>query len=335
MDQTQRAHRASFIGKFNTFLLRRFVADHEDVDNPDVRAAYGYLEGVIGTILEVFLFISKLVIGFSVGSIALIAEAFHSLSDIFSSLIVIIGFRVAKQPPDVRHPYGHGRFEAIATLVTAIVLVVLSIEIATTSIERLISPTPVTVSWLAVGILFVTVAIKEFMARVAIDLGRRIDARILVADSVNQRVDSLAAAVVLAGFAGVALGFDRFDAIAGLGVVGFILYSAYDIARDSLSFLLGQGPDEDTIELIRLIARSVDGVKGAHAIMVHDYGVRKAITLHILVDKNLTVEQAHLIASGVEEKIEATVAGASVDVHVGPMRPLKEANARHLLQRLR
>lgn len=316
-----------WISQFNTFLLKRFVANYENVRNDDVRAAYGYLEGILGATSEVFLFTSKLAVGLLIGSIALIAEAFHSLSDVLSSLIVIIGFRVAKQPPDPEHPYGHGRFEAIAALASAIVLVGLSIEIATTSIERLINPTPVTVNIYAIAVLIATIVIKEFLARVAIDLGRRIEAMVLIADSLNQRVDSLSALVVLIGFGGVALGFNRFDAIAGLGVVGFILYTAYEIARDASSFLLGQAPGEDTIELIRLIARSVDGVKGAHAVFVHDYGVRKVITLHILVDKDLTVEQSHAIASEVEDKIRQTIPGATADVHVGPERKLRAKSA--------
>ncbi|MDI6715353.1 MAG: cation diffusion facilitator family transporter [Actinomycetota bacterium] len=314
----------SRISKFNTFLLKRFVPDYENVKSDSVRAAYGYLEGVLGTISEVFLFVSKLIIGIFIGSIAMIAEAFHSLSDIVSSLIVIIGFRVAKQPPDPEHPFGHGRFESIATLVSAVILVILGIEIARDSIERLIRPTPVIVNIFAITVLILTVILKEFLARVAIDLGRRIEAQILVADSLNQRIDSLAAIIVLVGLIGVVLGANRLDALAALAVVGFIFYTAYDIARDASNFLLGRAPGEDMVELIRLIARSVKGVKGAHAIFVHDYGTRKAVTLHILVDKNLSVEEGHDIATEVERKIAETITGATVDAHVGPAHELKK-----------
>ncbi|HEY3375212.1 MAG TPA: cation diffusion facilitator family transporter [Candidatus Aquicultor sp.] len=312
-----------FIARFNTFLLRHFVPNYQNVKNPEVRARYGYVEGVLGTVSEIFLFTSKLIIGVASGSIALIAEAFHSLSDILSSLIVIVGFRIAGQPADPEHPYGHGRFEAIATLIIAVILVALSIELVATSIERLINPIPVRVSIYAIAILVFTIVLKEFLARVAIDLGRRIDARMLVADSANQRVDSLSAIVVLIGLAGVYFGFNRFDAIAGLAVVGFILYTAYTIALDASSFLLGQAPSEDTVELIRLITHSVKGIKGVHAIYVHDYGSRKVVTLHILVDGNLTVEQSHAIADEVERRISETIPGATADVHIGPARELK------------
>lgn len=315
------------IRRFDTWLLKRFVPHYTDVHDSEVRASYGYVEGILGTLIEILLFTSKLIIGFLIGSIALIAEAFHSLSDIFSSLIVIIGFRVAKQPPDPEHPYGHGRFEAIATLVTAIILTIVSYELALNSIERLISPTPVSVNAYAFGVLIFTILAKEFMARVAIDLGRRIEARVLVADSLNQRADSLSAISVLIGLIGVALGFNRFDAIAGLVVVGFIIYSAYSIAKDAVGFLLGRAPGEDTVELIRLIARSVDGVMGAHAIYVHDYGVRKVVTLHILVDKDMSVEQSHEIASEVERRISESITGATADVHIGPAYKLKVGRA--------
>lgn len=312
------ARNASLISRFNTFFLKRLVPDYENVGNSNVRTAYGYFEGTLGVISEVFLFVSKLIIGIAIGSIALVAEAFHSLSDIFSSGIVILGFRVAKQPPDPEHPYGHGRFESIATLISAVILVILGIELGRASIDRLLNPIPVSVNYLAIGVLIITIAIKEFLARVAIDLGRRIEAQILVADSINQRLDSLSAVVVLVGLGGVALGFNRLDSVAGLAVVGFIFYAAYGIARDASSFLLGRAPSEDMVELIRLIARSIDGVRGAHAIFVHDYGPRKVVTLHIIVDRNLTVEQAHNIASEVERKISETISGATADVHVGP-----------------
>jgi len=313
----------SAINKLNTFLLNRFVPNYANVSDSNVRAAYGYLEGTLGVIIETFLFASKLIVGFLIGSIALIAEAFHSLSDILSSLIVIVGFRVSKQPPDPEHPYGHGRFEAIATLIVAVILIVVGFEIASQSIERLIEPVPVTISSLAFGVLAITIILKEFLARVALDLGRRIEALVLVADSFNHRVDSLAAIVVIIGLIGVALGFNRLDAIAGIVVVGFIFYTAYDIARDASDFLLGQAPSEDTVELIRIIARSVEGVKSPHAIYMHDYGVRKVVTLHILVDKDLTVEQSHEIASEVERRISETITGAIAEVHVGPAYGLK------------
>lgn len=314
----------SLISKFNTFFLSRLVPNYENVGNSNVRTAYGYFEGTLGVISEIFLFVSKLVIGVAIGSIALVAEAFHSLSDIFSSGIVVVGFRVAKRPPDPEHPYGHGRFESIATLISAVILVILGLELGRASINRLINPVPVSVNYLAIGILVLTIIIKEFLARVAIDLGRRIEAQILVADSINQRLDSLSAIVVLLGLAGVALGFNRLDSIAGLAVVGFIFYAAYGIARDASSLLLGRAPSEDMIELIRLIARSVDGVRGAHAIFVHDYGPRKVVTLHIIVDRNLTVEQAHNIASEAEKKISGTISGATADVHVGPAFEIKK-----------
>jgi len=318
-------HDASLISRFNTFILKRFVPDYTDVKKSEVRAAYGYFEGVLGVVIEVALFFSKLIVGLLIGSIALIAEAFHSFSDILSSSIVIIGFRVAKQPPDPEHPYGHGRFEAIATLVIAVILAIIGIELANESIQRLINPVPVAVNLLAIGVLLLTILLKEFIARVAIDLGRRIEAQILVADALNQRIDSIAAVAVLIGLIGVALGFDQLDAIAGLVVVGFIFYTAYEIARDASSFLLGKAPSEDMVELIRLIARSVGGVKSPHAIYVHDYGTRRAITLHILVDKDLSVERGHEIASEVEDRISESIPGSNVIVHVGPAYELKKA----------
>ena len=321
------ARKGSRIEKFNTFLLKRFVRDYENVHDTDVRASYGYIEGILGASIEVLLFTSKLIIGLLSGSIALIAEAFHSLSDIFSSLIVIFGFRFAKQPPDPEHPYGYGRFEAIATLIAAVILVVLGLEIASRSIERLLNPTPIALSYVAIGVLIVNIFLKEFLARVAIDLGRRIEAQVLVADSLNQRVDSLAAVVVMLGLIGVSFGFNQLDAIAGLAVVGFIFYTAYDIARDASNILLGQAPGEDTIELVRLIARSVDGVKGAHAIHVHDYGVRKVVTIHILVDKDLTVEASHVISHEVAKRISESMPGATAEVHVGPAYKLKSGAA--------
>jgi cation diffusion facilitator family transporter len=283
---------------------------HNRVKN---RAYYGYIEGVISIIINLILAGIKFLIGIHINSIALIADGIHSLSDLFTSFVVILGFKSAQKPPDKEHPFGHGRYEDIASLIISILLVVVGIEFCITSIQRLIHPQIVKGNYLFFMIVILTIMGKEALARYSLYLSRKIDSSALCADAWHHRSDAIASIPVALGILASTFGYYSVDSISGMIVSIVIIYLGIKIAKDAISDLLGKAPSESIIEKIRVVAQS-EGAIDVSNIQVHAYGTKKVISLNVGVEP-MTLEKAHSIADSIEEKI-AQEFDASVVVHV-------------------
>jgi cation diffusion facilitator family transporter len=299
-------------------FLRVFVPSYQDTQNRHVRTKYGYLEGWTSIITNILLFALKFFLGLLINSISLIADSFHTLADVLTSVIVVIGFKVAKRPADIEHPYGHGRFETIATLVIAILLLVVGVNFFKDSMDRFIHIQAVKGSILVVLAMVLFALIKEWLARFSIDLGKRIDSSVLLADAWHHRSDAIAALLVAIAIVAALFNYHRVDAVFGMVVSGLIIYTGIDLGRTSASYLMGQAPSEDLISEIEEIARSVEGVVSTHKVVVHDYGGQKAISLHVQVDKTLSVDRSHEIATCVKNKISQELEDVSAEVHIEP-----------------
>lgn len=289
--------------KFGMFNL---IPDYGDINNPDVRSKYGYLEATISIIGNFLLFILKLVLGFFINSIALIADAVHTLSDVGTSLVVILGFSISKKPSDEGHPFGYGRVEQIATLIIATSLVFVGLGFVIQSIERIIDSISIVNEELAVitgVIIIVTSVVKELMARFSVSIGRRIKSDMLVADAWHHRSDAFTNIVVGVGIIGSAFGYPLLDPVFGVIVSTIIIYVGVSLVRTASNYLIGQAPDKELIDKIDFIANSIEGVYGIHRIYVHDYGTSKAISLHAEVEEDLTLTEAHKIADDIESMI--------------------------------
>ncbi|MGD1147225.1 MAG: cation diffusion facilitator family transporter [Thermoanaerobaculaceae bacterium] len=306
------------------WLVRWFVSSPEQVGEARTREAYGVLEGWVSIVVNVFIFAVKLVPGILIGSISLVADAFHSLGDVLSSIVVIWGFKVAARPADREHPFGHGRVESVATLVIGILLFVAAWEFGQNSVIRLMNPRPVAASNGLLALLAVTLVLKEWLSRFARDLGRTIDSSVLRGDFWHHRSDVFATAVVIAALFAARFGWDWVDGVAGLVIAGFIAYAAYELTRAAINPLIGEAPSPQLLAEIRGIALAVPEVDQVHDVVVHFYGGVMVTSLHIEIADSLDITRAHDLAEAVEGAINERFHGWAV-VHVDPI------NRRHPL----
>jgi len=303
------------------------IPDYGDVNDPAVRAKYGYLEGKVSIIGNVVLFIVKLTLGLFINSIALIADSVHTLSDVGTSFIVIVSFKIAKKPSDTKHPFGYGRVEYIATMIIAVLLVITGIGFIQQSIERILQSVRITHQQYAVvigGVIIVSAVVKEWMARFSVALGKKIKSDILVADAWHHRSDALTNVGVGISIIGASYGYPLFDPVFGVVVSLVIVYVGFTLGKTSAQFLIGKSPDIDLVKRVKEIGRVIKGVKDIHDISVHDYGTRKIITLHAEVDKSLLLDEAHGIADELEEKILEKLHCSTI-IHIEPTEFLRDS----------
>jgi cation diffusion facilitator family transporter len=314
------------------WLVRRFAGDPLHDSRPEVRVRVGVLEGWLSIVVNLLVFLVKLIPGLVLGSVSLVADAVHSLADVVTSGVVIWSFRTSERPPDKEHPFGHGRVESLATLVIAILLLVAAMEFAVVSVQRLLNPRAVLASPLLLVVLAATLVLKEWLARFSSHLGRAISSPALMADSWHHRSDALATAVVLVALAGERLGFRHLDGAAGLVVGGFIAVAAVRLIKEAADPLIGGPPDRALLESVRSIAMRPREVVGLHDIMVHSYGRLRVISLHVEVPADLSLARAHEVAESVERDLAEELGSVPV-VHVDPVdhsHPLFEEAARVL-----
>lgn len=302
------------------FLLIKFIKDADLSDNvkdPKFRKKYAYLESYISIIGNFMLAGIKVLFGIMLNSISLLADAIHTASDVITSVVVIVGFKLSANPADEKHPYGHGRIEFLATLVISVMLFIIGIKFGKSSYHRLLANTPVKGSFGVALVMFIGAALKEWMALFSLDLGKRVDAPALIADAWHHRTDAIASVLVALAIIFSMYGYYKLDAIFGIVVSILIAYTGIELAVSSTSKLIGEMPEMDEIKEIEKLALSVHGVSDVHNIQVHDYGVRKEISLHIKVDHSLSVIKAHDISEKVELVIEDNI-NSKVVVHIEP-----------------
>ena len=300
-------------------LTNRFIPNTKESAKM-YRTKIGVFQGWISVLVNSILFILKLVIGVMVGAVSVIADAVHTLSDVVSSIVVIWGFKQAEKPADVEHPYGHGRAEYIATLIIAILLCVAGIEFIEASIDRIQNPERVLAEWWMILILMVTIILKEITARYAEFLSSKIASGTLHADAWHHRIDAISSILVVAAMIAGKYGYSVVDGWAGLGVAFFLIYTGFEIAKDAVDDLIGKPPTSEEVEVIRQIVMSVDGVLGAHDIIIHSYGHDKFASVHVEIDADETTAVAHDISEEVEDKLEKAI-GVEPTVHLDPVHP--------------
>lgn len=309
------------------WIARRVAPASEDPRGTAVRTALGEWEGYISTGVSLVLAATKAVLGTLSGSVSLVADSVNNLADVGSSLLIALGFRWSRRPRDPEHPFGHGRIEAVATLVLALFLLGVGAEIARGGVRRLIAPAPIEAPvWLLAAIAG-TVALKSWLAVFARTLANYTGSKVLEADSWNHTFDIVSSLLVVVALVSARLGYPRVDGLSALGVALCIGYTGFRYARDSVNELLGRAPTAEEVGRIRAIALSEPGVCAAHDIIIHEYGDVRLVSLHIEVDADLSVMEAHRMAERVEERI-SEVTSAKAVVHVDPVDRRHPAYAR-------
>ena len=266
-------------------LLRLFVKHHTQTGDSRVRAAVGKLSGTVGIACNVLLFALKLTAGLLASSVSVMTDAMNNLSDATSSIVTLLGFRLAEQPADEEHPYGHARFEYLSGLAVAAIIIVIGFEMARSAIEKIFSPVPTQITLLTVLVLLGSIAVKLWLYLFNRRLGKHIGSGTLLGAAVDSRNDVIATAAVLAAAVIEKLTQFSMDGIMGLGVALFILYSGAVLAKQTVSPLLGEAASPELRALIVDYIAQNPKVLGYHDLMVHDYGPgQRFASLHVEMD---------------------------------------------------
>ena len=302
-----------------SLLAKWLIPNRDKVENSEVRRAWGSLCGFMGIALNLLLFAGKLASGTLSGSIAVTADAFNNLSDAGSSVVTLLGFRLAGKKPDADHPFGHGRMEYVSGLAVAGLILLMCAELAKSSVEKILRPESVSFSWLAAAILLVSIGVKVYMYLYNKSVGKKIRSAAMAATASDSLSDAAAtAAVLLAMLVGHWSGV-QLDGWTGLLVALFILWSAVQAARDTVSPLLGQSPDPLLVKEIEELVMAHDAVVGVHDLVVHDYGPgRRIISLHAEVPADGQVLALHDVIDNIEAELSRKLHCEAV-IHMDPV----------------
>lgn len=301
------------------FLVHRFVKNHEDTENPDVRTAYGILSSVVGIFCNVLLFGVKMTIGTLMRSMAVMADAFNNLSDAASSVIGFVGVKMANKPADKDHPFGHGRMEYIAALIVSFLVIEVGITFFKSSIEKIRNPEELAFSWISFIILALSVGVKLWLSVFNRVLGRRIDSKVMLAtaaDSMGDVITTTATlvSIIVCRFSGI-----NIDGVVGLIVSIVVIMSGISIARDTLEPLIGKGVDPKLCGEIKELVESYDGIVGTHDLIVHNYGPgRSMASIHAEVPRDVDIETSHEIIDRAEREVSKKL-GLFLVIHMDPV----------------
>ncbi len=253
----------------------------------NIRARIGKLSGAVGIICNCLLAAGKLIVGHMTSSMSITADGLNNLSDGASSIVTLLGFKLAEKPADRKHPYGHARIEYIAGLTVAVMILFIGLELGKSSVEKLIDPAPIEFSFTAVWVLFASILVKLFMMLFNLKMGRRINSNALLATAADSRNDVMTTSAVLAASIVEHFYDVRIDGVMGIAVSLFILYSGIKLAGETMSPLLGEGANSELQKQITDYINGCPMVLGCHDLMVHDYGPgRRYASIHVEIDKN-------------------------------------------------
>lgn len=296
-----------------------FLKKTDDVNDLSVRARCGKRAGLLGIILNTLLAGGKIAVGILSGAISVLADGLNNLTDCGSNVVSVIGFKMSEKPADKEHPFGHRRAESVASLLIAVIILVVAVELAVSSAEKIITPAETDFSYLLMGVLVLSIAVKLFMFFLNRGLGKKLSSEALLATAADSISDTIATALVLVSaivsrFADVDL-----DGWLGIAVALFIGFTGFSILKDTVSGLLGRAPEKETVENIEKRVLSFAGVKGVHDLIVHDYGQNKMYaTVHVEVSDDLSITEAHDLADSIEKSFAAET-GIALTVHIDPL----------------
>lgn len=286
------------------FLLRRFVRDYENTKDPEVRERYGTLSGSVGILLNLCLSLGKFLAGLATGAVSVTADAFNNLSDAATSVVTLVGFRLAGQKADEDHPYGHGRMEYLAGLAVSAAILLVGVELAKGALGKILHPEEIRFSWLSVAILCASIGVKLWMYLFNKDLSHRISSAAMAATAADSLSDCIATSAVLLGLLVSRFAYVSIDGWVGILVAAFVLRAGWEAAKDTIDPLLGKAPDPALVEGIRETVLAHPEIAGVHDLMVHDYGPGHIMaSLHAEVSIDADMGYTHDVIDNVEREL--------------------------------
>lgn len=286
------------------FLLSKFVKNYKNINDKNVREGYGYLSGKVGLIVNFMLFLIEIIIGLVTNSIAVMADAFHNLADVTSSIITLVSFKLSNKPSDKEHPFGHGRIEYISAMVVSFMIIFVGIEFVKSSFDRVLHPSSVKFSIISFIIICVAIPLKMWLGLFNKFLGKCIKSSTLKAAG----ADALNDVVILAGVI-LSLLVSKFvhssiDGYVGLVVAAFIIWSGVSLVKETLNPLLGQAPDPELVTEIEKSALKYKYITGTHDLIVHNYGPGRIFaSMHAEVPCNVSITKLHEVIDIAEKEI--------------------------------
>ena len=285
-------------------LVKCFIKNYQETSDPQVREAYGKLAGIVGIVSNAVICVMKIAVGLIFSSISILADGINNLADASSSLITLIGFRMAAKPADEDHPYGHARIEYITGLIVSFLIIMLGGQLLKSSAEKILHPDPLQFSILAVAVLVVSILIKLWQARFNMKMGEAIDSATLKATGADSRNDVISTSAVLASLLiGKVTGY-QLDGFMGVLVALFIVWSGISLIKETSDPLLGLAPDPAMVGQIEKRIMSHEGILGIHDLVVHDYGPGRVFaSVHVEVDANENMMKSHDMVDNIEKDI--------------------------------
>lgn len=300
------------------FLIRTFIKNHDNVNDPKVRAAYGKMAGSVGIAANLVLFLVKMIAGTLAASVSITADAFNNLADASSSIVSLLGFRMAEKPADPEHPYGHARYEYLSGLFVAVLILLIGIELLRTGVDKILHPTDVAFRLLPAAILVVSILAKLWLSLFNTRLGKKITSETLIATAADSRNDVIATVAVLAAMLVDYFFSVNLDGVMCLLVALFILYSGAGLLKETISPLLGRAPDPTLVRSIEDKILAYPGVLGIHDLIIHDYGPgRQFATIHVEMAAEDDVLKSHDVIDNIERDFLAD--GLHLLVHFDPV----------------
>ena len=300
-------------------LKKLFIKDYKNVDNPQVRNQYGIVAGIFGIVTNLILFLIKLVIGIIANSVTIMADAFNNLSDFGSCIVTIIGFKLASKPADKEHPYGHARYEYVTGIIVSLLMLVMGVIFAKTSIEKIFAPEEIKLGIETYTVLIVAILGKVLQMVVYLDFAKSIKSSTIKATAMDARNDILTTLTVLITMIVMGIFKINIDAYMGLLVSGFIILSSINSLKDTINPLLGNVPSKEKVEKIKEKILSHKEIIEIHDLRIHSYGEQNDfVTVHAEVPDTMNIVEAHEIADIVEREFKEEL-NIDLTIHIDPL----------------
>ena len=301
------------------FLVRKFVKNYETIEDEKTRNTYIYLGSIVGIICNLILSIIKVTVGIISSSVSIMADGFNNLSDMASSLITMIGIKLANMPADKEHPFGHGRMEYLSALVVAFMVMLVGAQFIKSSVDRILNPTKVSFEMIPFILLLISLILKLWLSRFNKYVGEKINSSALKAASVDALGDVFTSSCVIISFVASKFTTVPIDGYVGVLVSLAILYAGYSLVKDTISPLLGEAPDEELVKAIKQGVLSYDNIIGVHDLIIHNYGVGKCMaSIHAEIPSNIDLVTIHEIIDTAEREISQKL-NIYLVIHMDPM----------------
>lgn len=309
-------------------LVKLCVKNYKNIDDSDVRTAYGVFAGIVGIICNLLLFAAKAVIGLLAGSIAVLADAFNNMTDAVSSIISLIGAKLSNRPPDDEHPFGHGRYEYIAAFIVAFLVIQVGFSCAKSAFGKILNPEALSFNMISVIILLMSVMVKIWLGLFNRKLGTRINSSVMKATAADAMGDVLTTSATILSLLIFKIFNLNIDGFIGLIVALVVMWAGVGIAKDTLKPLLGEAGDPKTVKEIKEMVESYDGIFGSHDMIIHNYGPTKSMaTIHAEVSNTADIEKSHELIDKIEREVTKKT-GVFLVIHMDPI----DVNHEHVIK---